>query len=162
MVIIMKSYIISIAVSAIIAAVVNIISPEKWTKYTGIVTGLVVVLCIGRPLFELAGKDVFSGFSFESTVMSSDGEETFRREIRIRLEEQIEGDTKTRVQNEFGRDCAAEVKIGMDDNGVITGVDRIIIYGRGFDNVVTGRLREVYGAKEVVIGGSEKVSQKTE
>lgn len=158
----MKGYIISIAVSAIIAATVNMIAPEKWKKYIGLVTGLVVVLCIGRPIFELAGTDVFSGFSFESRELSDEGEERFRTEIRQGLEERLEEDIKARVEREFGRECDAEVTAGMNDAGQITGVDRIVIYGRGFDNAVCGRLREVYGAKEAVLGGSEKVSRKTE
>lgn len=36
----MKAYIISIAVSTVISAVVTMITPEKWSKYVGIVTGL--------------------------------------------------------------------------------------------------------------------------
>lgn len=158
----MKSYIISIAVSAIIAAVVNMISPDKWAKYTGIVTGLVVVLCIGRPILELANTDVFAGFSFDERVLSNEGEKEFRNEVKNELQRQLEGDIKTKVKDEFGRDCSASVTIGVNETGEITGVDKIIIYGRGFDNAVTGRLRELYGAKEIVTDGSEKVSQKTE
>ena len=158
----MKAYIISIAVSAIIAAVVNMLSPDKWAKYTGIVTGLVVVLCIGRPILELANTDVFAGFRFDETVLSNKGEMEFRGEVKRELEAQLEGDIKTRVKNEFGRDCEADVTVGVNGSGEITGVDKIIIYGKGFDNAVTGRLRELYGAKEIVTNGSEKVSQKTE
>ena len=158
----MKSYIISIAVSAIIAAVVNMISPDKWTKYTGIVTGLVVALCIARPVLEFANTDVFAGFSFDERVLSNEGERTFRDEVKNELQHQLEGDIKTRVKDEFGRDCSASVIIGVNENGEITGVDKIVIYGKGFDNAVTGRLRELYGAKEIVTDGSEKVSQKTE
>ena len=158
----MKAYIISIAVSAIIAAVVNMISPDKWAKYTGIVTGLVVVLCIGRPVLELAHTDVFAGFSFDERVLSNDGEKEFRDEVKNELQRQLEGDIKTRMKDEFGRDCSADVIIGVNEKYEITGVDKIIIYGKGFDNAVTGRLRELYGAKEIVINGSEKVSQKTE
>ena len=158
----MKAYIISIAVSAIIAAVVNMISPDKWAKYTGIVTGLVVVLCIGRPVLELANTNVFAGFSFDERVLSNEGEKEFRNEVKNELERQLEGDIKTRVENEFGRTCNADVIIGVNGIGEITGVEKIIIYGKGFDNAVIGRLRELYGAKEIVIDGSEKVSQKTE
>lgn len=158
----MKAYIISIAVSAIIAAVVNMISPDKWGKYIGIVTGLVVVLCIGRPILELANTDVFAGFNFNESILSNEGEKQFRSEVKRELEKQLEGDIKTRVENEFGRKCSVDVIIGVNENGEITGVDKIIIYGKGFDNAVTGRLRELYGAKEIVTNGSEKVSQKTE
>ena len=158
----MKAYILSIAVSAIIAAAVNMISPDKWAKYTGIVTGLVIVLCIGRPILELADTDAFAGFRFDETVLSNEGEKEFRGAVKMELENQLEGDIKARVKNEFGRDCTTDVIIGVNDSGEITGVDKIIIYGKGFDNAVTGRLRELYGAKEIVTNGSEKVSQKTE
>lgn len=158
----MKLYIMTIAVSAIVAAAVNMLSPEKWQKYISVVTGLVMVLCIGRPIFELAHTDVFSGFHFNNESIADEGERQLRMELKKELELQLAGDVQSRIRQEFGRTAQARVRVGVDDGGLITGVESIVIYGKGFDNAVTGRLRDVYGAREVKIGGNKKVSEKAE
>ena len=81
----MKTYIISIAVSTVIAAVVNMITPEKWSKYVGIVTGLVVTVCIAQPVISLMHADVFEGFSYNSTQNSDEGEKVLYTQIIVLL-----------------------------------------------------------------------------
>jgi hypothetical protein len=82
----MKAYIISIAVSTVISAVVTMITPEKWSKYVGIVTGLVVTVCIAQPIINLMHADVFEGFSYNVTANKSEGESVLYRQIKTELE----------------------------------------------------------------------------
>ena len=158
----MKGYIISIAGAAVLSAVVNMLSPEKWSKYIGIVTGLIITISIGRPILLLMHTDVFSGFSFESSETASEGSKVFYGELRNELERRVENDIRSRIRTEFGTDCTAEAEADMDDSGRISGIRRITVYGAHLDNAAIGRLREVYGAAEVVIGGDQKLSQKAE
>lgn len=152
----------TIAVSAIVAAAVNMLSPEKWQKYTAVVSGLVMVLCIGRPVFDLAHTDIFAGFNFKNESIAAEGERQLRMELKKELEQQLAEDVRSRLNREFGRDAAVRVSVDTDKSGMITGVDSIVVYGKGFDNAALGRLREIYGAREVKIGGNKKVSAKAE
>lgn len=158
----MKGYIISIAGAAVLSAVVGMLSPDKWNKYIGIVTGLVITLSIGRPILSIMHTDVFGGFSFNDTAISSEGKELFYAELKSELERRIENDVRNRMMTEFGTECSADVEAEMNTDGQITGIGRITVYGAHLDNAAIGRLREVYGAAEVVIGGDQKLSQKTE
>lgn len=155
----MKAYIISIAGAAVLSAIVNMLSPEKWNKYIGIVTGLVITLAIGSPILSMMHTDVFSGFGFTDDGLSTIGTEQFYYEIRSELERRVENDVRSRMMTEFGTECTAEAEAQMSPDGQITGIGRITIYGEHLDNAAIGRLREVYGAAEVIIGGDKKVSQ---
>ena len=44
----------------------------------------------------------------------------------------------------------------MTDNGEVSGVKSIYVYGDRIDAVIIGRLREMYGAEEVKYVGLEK------
>ena len=148
----MKEYIISVAAAAVIGAVVNMIAPDKWAKYVSMATGLVIVMCIARPVFSLLDKNAFEGFSYEPEVSADAGEDMLRAEIKSELEARIEEDVQSRLLSEFGKECRAEAEAGVNENGEITGIDRIVIYGSGIDAAALARLRDVYGAAEVVIG----------
>ena len=158
----MKAYIISIAVSTVISAVVTMITPEKWSKYVGIVTGLVVTVCIAQPIINLMHADVFEGFSYNVTANKSEGESVLYRQIKTELEKRISEDAKTRLKTEFGRTCEARAEVAITKNGGVPGVKKILVYGDKIDAVVIGRLRDVYGAEEVEYIGPEKTLEKSE
>ena len=158
----MKAYIISIAVSTVISAVVTMITPEKWSKYVGIVTGLVVTVCIAQPIINLMHADVFEGFSYNVTANKSEGEAVLYRQIKAELEKRISDDAKNRLKTEFGRACEVRVEVAMTGSGEVTGVKKISVYGDKIDAVVIGRLRDVYGAEEVGYIGPEKTLEKSE
>lgn len=154
---VMKGYIISIAAAAVISAVTAVTAPERWSKYVGIVTGLVITLCIGRPVLELMHTDVFEGldYSFTPSVEYSDSE--YRKKVISELETQVSDDVKARLDSEFGQDCEVETVLGVNPSGEITGVECISIYGGNIDSAAIGRLREVYGANYV-----KKITEKPE
>ena len=69
----MKSYIISIAVCTVICAVVNMLTPENWKKYVGVVTGLVITLSIASPIIGIFGNDFLSEFSYTAKTNGEKG-----------------------------------------------------------------------------------------
>ncbi|MBQ3427600.1 MAG: hypothetical protein IJH37_10760 [Clostridia bacterium] len=159
----MRAYIISVAGAAVLSAVINMMSPERWSKYIGVLTGLVVAVSVGRPIFSLIDKDAFSRIGIESgTVTAESGTRSFYDEINKELGRRIEGDIKERLLSEFGADCEAKAELSIAPNGQVDGVRRIIISGGHLDNIAEARLREIYGAEEVIINGSEKLYQKPE
>lgn len=149
----MRSYIISIAAAAVIAAVVNMIAPEKWSKYVGAATGLVVVMCIAHPLFAVFRENVFEGFSYEPQISAEAGEGMLRDEIKTELAKRVGEDASVRIKAEFGRDCRVEADISVNEDGEITGVESLRIFGDSIDTAVLARMREVYGVSEVTYEG---------
>lgn len=158
----MRAYIISVAGAAVLGAVINMLSPGKWSKYISIVTGLVIAVSIGSPLISLFSSDVLSALSFSSAPASAQGTDIFYRELKQEFERRIENDVKSRVAAEFGMDVTAEAEAAADERGQITGVKKITVYGGHPDSIVIGRLREVYGAAEVITVADKKLSQKPE
>ncbi len=158
----MKGYIISIAVSTVISAVVNMITPEKWSKYVGIVTGLVVTMCIAQPVISLMHADVFEGFSYNSPETSHEGEKVLYSQIKSELEKRISEDITNRLKSEFGKTCETQTEVAITGNGEVSGVKSVVVYGDKIDAVAIGRLRDVYGAEEVKYIGPEKTLKKSE
>ncbi len=158
----MKQYIISVAAAAVISAVMNMLAPAKWSKYISIVTGLCVAVCIGRPILALMHSDLLENIKLNSEYTKREGYSQLYAEVRRGLEERIEQDTAVRLKNEFGRECTAEAEISVNGSGQITGVNKITVYGEKIDAAAIGRLRDIYGAGEVVYGGYKKNTQKPE
>lgn len=159
----MKAYIISIAAAAVISAAVSIITPERWAKYVGIVTGLVIVLCIAQPVLNLLRTNVFEGIEIQTQELSTGGNELLFDEVKAELTARVEEDAAARLKTEFMLDCETEADIAVNENGEITGVKSITVYcKRGLDTAAAARLREVYGTAEVKYGGYNKKAEKTE
>lgn len=159
----MRAYIISVAGAAVLSAVINMLSPEKWSKYIGVLTGLVVALAIGRPLIGVIDKDVFSEVRTEADSTAADtGTDAFYAGLYAELQSRIEGDIKERLKAEYGADCEAEAELSAAEDGRVTGVKRITVRGGHLDNIAVARLREIYGAEEVIVNGAEKLYKKPE
>ena len=159
----MKAYIISIAAAAVISAAVSIITPEKWTKYVGVVTGLVIVLCIAQPVLELLKTNVFEGIEVQTQELNTDGNGLLLNEVKEELAARVGEDAAARLKTEFMLDCEAEADIEVNENGEIAGVKSITVYSkRGLETAAAARLKEVYGAAEVKYGGYNKKAEKTE
>lgn len=158
----MRQYIISIAVSAVVSAIVGMIAPEKWGKYIRIITGLVIVLCIANPVLSLIDSDIFEGFRYNDTITLNNGEQLIKGELVSELSSRIENDISERIKSEYNQNNTAQVDISVDDQGAITGVRKIMLYGDNVSNQICKRMKEVYGTDEVRYGGTEKNTSKSE
>lgn len=147
--IIMKSYIISIAVSSVISAVMTMAAPERWAKYIRVVTGLVIAVCIGKSILELMKTDVFEGLEFNYSQNVSYSHEEYRKEVISEMQNRIAEDVRKRLLDEFGTECKAEARLAVNDDNEIIGIDRLIISGGNLDSAAMGRLREVYDVKHI-------------
>lgn len=158
----MKAYIISVAASTVISSIMVMITPEKWSKYVGAVTGLVVTICIAQPIVSIMGTDVFGGISYPDTYAKIEGEAMLYHQIKQELENRISNDAKARLKSEFNRNCEVEAEAEIKKTGEVTGIKSILVYGDKIDTVSIGRLRDIYGAEEVRYAGNKKTAQKSE
>lgn len=152
----MREYILSVAAAAVISSVMTMIAPARWSRYVGMITGLLVVICIGRPLFAFVGSDIIGEIDYKLEETEDIANTELIREIEKSVCEQIENDVIARLQSEFGRHCTARAELAIDKEQHITGVGKIVIYGDDIDAFIIGRLRDVYGASEVSYGGIEE------
>ncbi len=149
----MGAYIIGIVGATVIAAVISVLTPEKWDKYVGVVTGIVVTICIARPIIGLMDADVFGEFREIGNTSVTESTEIFANEIKDELQSRIAMDVKERLKSEFGKDCVARVEVNVTRAGEVSGVDLISVRGDKIDAVAKSRLREIYGAREVKYAG---------
>lgn len=158
----MKEYIISIAAASVISAVTEMIAPESMAKYIKIVTGLIVAVCIAQPVINITKSDILTDISYNTEKTADYGEKFLRNRVKNELESEIGADVQLRLKEEFNKDCTAKVDAAISENGEITGVGRILVYGEKIDFTAVGRLRELYGAEEVKYIGTEKNVKKQE
>lgn len=158
----MRVYIISIAAATIISAIISMLTPQRWEKYVGVVTGLAVTICIGQPIIRLVGGNSFESAAFEVERHSTEGRLAFRDEVKKGLESRIESDAKARLKTEFAADCGVVAEVVVTDEGEVREIASIKISGDKIDAAAIGRLREIYGAAEVKYVGAEKTAKKSE
>ena len=149
----MGAYILGIVGATVIGAVISVLTPDKWDKYVGVVTGIVITICIASPLISLIDNDFFVEFGDTDNRSVAEGPAIFAQEIKTEMESKIAMDVKDRLKTEFGRSCVARVEVNMSPQGEVLGVDLISVRGDKIDAVAKSRLREIYGAREVDYAG---------
>ena len=149
----MGAYILAIVGATVIGAVISVLTPDNWDKYVGIVTGVVITLCIARPVVSLINEDIFTNVPDVKSQSLVTGEMLFKDEVKRELQSKIAMDVKEKLKSEFGRECVARVEVSVMVNGDISGVDRILVRGDKIDAVAKSRLREIYGAREIIYEG---------
>ena len=132
----MKEYIITIIGATLLSAMAGIIAPEKWRSYVQVITGLVIISCIISPVTAIVKSDIFDGFdSVQENIADSSNMQT---ELVIEeLKNRINEDIKARM----------ECEIMVNDEGEITGVDSVRVYGDKLTDRARSRICEVYGLK---------------
>lgn len=159
---VIKSYILSVAVTAVISSIISMLSPAKWSKYVGMITGLAVVICIGQPVFSLLNEDLFKNIQLQTEVIQTNGNDILNQEIKKELAKKVEEDIINRLKNEFALTVSVEADIAVNMAGEIEGVRKITVFGDKPDAAAVGRIRDIYGVREVVYGGNKKNIKKTE
>lgn len=149
----MTRYITSIIGAAALAGTASVLSPEKWKKYVGIITGIVIICTVLSPFMKTNITGVFDDFNTRFTASELEKGEQIRLDmIKSQLAEGINTDIENRMREEFHLKVKAKTDIGINDEGKITGVNEIEIDGR-LSNAAKNRLCEVYGI------GADKIIQ---
>jgi len=143
----MKEYLMSVIAAALLSGIASLLSPEKWRKYIGIVTGLVLLCSVVSPILRIEADELFVGFEIQDEL-SFENEEFRMKMIEEELSEKICRDVEERLRTEFGCETEAEVKIGINKEGKITGVEEISVNSH-ISNAARERLKEVYGVEKI-------------
>ncbi len=143
----MRAYILTVIGAAVLSSFASILTPDKWRKYVGVITGLVIISCIIAPISRLTKEDLFSGFgAIEESEQYS--ENLRKRIVREELEKRVGEDLSARLLNEFNADVRSEVKISINENNEITSISSVRIKGIKPEERITARICEIYGLSE--------------
>lgn len=140
----MKAYIITIIGAALLSALAEIVSPEKWRGYVKLITGLVVISCILSPLMSLTHRDVFTGFD-ESISYAKEDVDLQSQLVIKELRNRINADIEKRMSDEYNLSVTADCSLRINADGVFEGVDEIRVRGDRLTDGAKRRLCEVYG-----------------
>ena len=98
----MKAYLIRIVAAALSAAFSDVLVPKQWKKYTGMITGLFLLLVLIQPITDFQKTDFFSDYALEDREVSA-GNEIYADLLRREFSEKIANDVRDRVRMEFSR-----------------------------------------------------------
>lgn len=148
----MKAYLIRIVAAALSAALSDVLVPQKWKKYTGMITGLFLLLALIQPITDFQKTDFFSDYALEDREVSA-GNEIYADLLRREFSEKIANDVRDRVRLEFSRDVSVETELLLDDQGNLEKICSITIHGNKLPEKIRERISYVYDAEEVILVG---------
>lgn len=144
-----KTYILTVAGAAVLSAVASAITPDAWTKYIRLITGLVILCCITMPVLKLINTDISFKVPDNAYEDLEYNEMSNTSLIEDELTKRIEEDIIARMKNEYNKNITAKVSISINGNNEIEGVESITISGDRIDSSAKNRLCQIYGVKEV-------------
>ena len=142
----MKEYIITVIGATVLSAMANILSPDSWRKYIGVITGFIIISCIISPVSKLTDTDLFSGFD-EFYEDRTDYKQVEREFVIGQLEQKIADDIEKRFKDEFNESVSVSLNLDVNENNEIERVSHIKIIGSDGALHKTERLCEIYGIK---------------
>lgn len=143
----MREYIILVALSAIIAAVTDILAPNEWRGYVRLAVGFLILAVLISPLAKVKNIEIFSvGERFEASDL------VIKDKVAEELTKNVEQDIEERAKTEFGTDVEATVSLEIDSEHKIKGVRKIEIKSEKAPLGLARRLKEVYGCENIEFG----------
>ncbi len=140
----MKEYIILVAMSAIIAAVTDILAPKEWRGYVRLAVGFLILAVLISPLSKIKNIEIFSvQEDFEVSDMA------IKDKVTEELIKNVERDIEERALEEFKTKAEATVSLEVDGEHKIKGVKKIVIKSGKVPEGLDARLREVYGCESI-------------
>lgn len=140
----MKGYIILVAMSAIIAAVTDILAPKEWRGYVRLAVGFLILAVLISPLAKIKNIEIFN---IENDFEVSDV--AVKDKVTEELTRNIEKDIEERALTEFKTKLEAMVSLEVDEEHKIKGVNKIVIKSGKVPSGLDARLKEVYGCENI-------------
>ncbi len=140
----MREYIILVAMSAIVAAVTDILAPKEWRGYVRIAVGFLILAVLISPLTKMKNIEIFNvEESFEVSDVA------IKDRVKEELTKNVERDIEERILSEFKTEAVATVSLDVDAEHKIKGVKNIVIKSGKVPVGLLERLKEVYGCESI-------------
>ena len=139
----MKAYIIKVALSAILAALSDVIAPKGWEKYINILTNSILLIVLISPVLSFKGID-FTVPEHENIEITK---YDINYEILNSLKTEIEEDIEIRLKEEFNYPFKASVTLD-ESNLERVSVKEINLFPKPSDKIKE-RLYYIYECESV-------------
>ena len=143
----MQKYILAVAGAAVICGLCDVLMPKPWQKYTGILTGALLLVTLLSPFRGIGGFDLLQLDFGKADIQAYD----VNAEIEKALERSVCEDIESRILTEFSENVSAAAEISTYD-GKITGVGKITL-SCAENPQIRARLYEVYGTNRIIFEG---------
>lgn len=140
----MRGYIILVAMSAIVAAVTDILAPKEWRAYVRIAVGFLILAVLISPLAKMKNIEIFN---IENDFEVSDV--AIKDRVTEELAKNVQRDIEERALSEFKTKVTATVFLDVDTEHKIKGVKKIVIESGKVPAGLSERLKEVYGCENI-------------
>ncbi len=141
----MDKYLTTLITAAVLSAVAKNVSPERWQKYISIITGIMLVSVIVSPVFEFAGVDLFSEFSYsEETDMFAQ-----YKAVKEELEKRVAEDARARLEENLPGEYKVQAELFVNENNEIEGVKEMIVWTKEKEAPVKEILGTVYSPQKI-------------
>lgn len=140
----MKGYIILVAMSAIIAAVTDVLAPKEWRGYVRLAVGFLILAVLISPLAKIKNVEIFGP---QEKFEVSDA--AIKDKVTEELTKNVERDIEERALSEFKTKLEATVSLEVDAEHKIKGVRKIVIKSGKVPSGLDARLKEVYGCENI-------------
>lgn len=140
----MRGYIILVALSAIIAAVTDILAPKEWRGYIRIAVGFLILSVLISPLAKIKNVEIFdvqNNFDASDIMIKDKVAEELAKNVAMDIEERAQAEFKTEVE--------ATVELDVDSENRIKGVRKIVVRCVKVPVGLLERLKEVYGCESI-------------
>lgn len=141
----MNDYMITVIGSAVLSAIALMLSPDKWRKYVKAVTGIMIISVIISPVAALRGIDLFSGYEYSDAI----DENAQKTAVREELEKRVAQDAAEKLSAEFGITAKVSVKLKVNENYEIEGVEEITVWTEKQAERIRQRLNEIYSPQKI-------------
>lgn len=142
----MRQYLISIISAAVLSAVAQTVSPNNWTKYINIITGIMIVSVIAAPVFEISKIDLFSDFSYSYDV----DEYAQKKAVITELEKKVSEDAANRLKNEFSWEFKVNTMLDVNENYEIESVKEMTVWPAKEKKRVKAFLQKIYSPQKIL------------
>lgn len=145
----MKSFLMRIVGAVLINIFTDIALPPKWSKYTKIITGLIIISAIFTPLEKIFDIEFDDFFKAPDSLFTSADDYSVSL-IKSELEARIEADIAERMKEEFDAEIAAEASVSLNEENKISGIKSIKLIGE-VNQKILERIYEIYAPEEVSV-----------
>ncbi len=141
----MDKYLTTLITAAVLSAVAKNISPQRWQKFISIITGIMLVSVIVSPVFEIAGIDLFSEFSYsDETDMLAQ-----HKQVKEELERRVSEDAQKRLTDKLQGEYKVETELLVNSNYEIEGVKEMIVWTKEKKTPIKEILGTVYSPQKI-------------
>lgn len=141
----MKEYMTAVIGSAVLSALAQLVSPQRWAKYVRLVCGIMIVSVIASPIAEFKRIDIFDIEKYNGELDIN----AQKKAVISEMERKVAEDISVRIAEEFSEEAQVGVRLCVNDKYEIEGVDEISVWISTKREKIRRRLSQIYSPEKI-------------